>query len=480
MRRTTARLIGLLMLASAAPALAAAPLADACNDLAAICGTANGSCSAGELARAPGRLPPTAQAEIDKMRISRQPMPALLREINAETAAAYQSADPVARAKARTLRRQIENALMRETAARAVLRNLYSDAPIKERMTWFWLNHFNVYIQKRDIVEMVADYEDKLRAAAFGRFSDLLRTTVTHPAMLRYLDNDLNFAGRINENYARELMELHTLGVGGGYSQADVIQLAHILTGLTVRVDEQEAVIPRALAGYHVRDGLFEFDPRKHDFGAKTLLGQTISGGGMNEVDRALDLLARSPATMDHVSRRIALFFLGKPPPQATVDRMTAAWRKSDGSIAAVLEAMFNAPGYCDAQARGIKDPVDYVLSAVRAVVPKQAVINPTPVVTWIERLGERLYGRQTPDGYPLDGQSWIYPGQMATRFEIARLISHDKGNLLLSNGVDMEGDTSVSPAITLSARTLDLVNAAQTPEKRNMLILSSPEFMRR
>ncbi|QGP79584.1 DUF1800 domain-containing protein [Sphingobium sp. CAP-1] len=425
-----------------------------------------------------GRLPPVVQSEIDRMRISQTPMVALVREVNAVGAAVYRDSDPAVRAHARKAKAQAVRAVLRETASRAVLRALHSDAPLRERMTWFWFNHFNVYSGKRDIAAMVPDYEDGLRTRALGRFRDLLGMTVIHPAMLRYLDNDLNVAGRINENYARELMELHTLGVDGGYSQQDVVQLAHILTGLGVRIDERIAPIPPRLKAYHVRKGLFEFDPRKHDFGDRILLGQKIAGGGLDEIDRALDLLARSPATARHISRRISAYFLGVPPPPSLVERMAAAWRRSDGRIAAVLEAMMAAEEYKTAANRGLKDPIDYVLSAARLKAQGGPILNAETLVDWITRLGEGLYDRHTPDGYPLTGDNWMNPGQMAMRFEIARTISRDDFGLP-DGPMTQQWEHGALP-FRLQPRTAAAVKAAGSPNQRWLLILSSPEFMRR
>src|SRR6201994_922000 len=177
-------------------------------------------------------------------------------------------------------------------------------------MTWFWLNHFNVHMYKRDIRAMVGDYEDQaIRPRALGRFRDLLEATLRHPAMLRYLDNAENAAGRINENYAREIMELHTLGVGSGYTQKDVQELARILTGVGVNLTPDGPKVRPALRSQMVRDGLFVFNPNRHDYGDKIFLGHRINGRGLAEVDQALDILSRAPATSRFISRKLALFF---------------------------------------------------------------------------------------------------------------------------------------------------------------------------
>jgi uncharacterized protein (DUF1800 family) len=163
---------------------------------------------------------------------------------------------------------------------------------------------------KADIRAMVGDYEDVIRSHSLGRFRDLLEATLRHPAMLRYLDNDQNAAGHINENYAREIMELHTMGVGSGYSQKDVQELARILTGVGVRLRPDPPRMKPEWQSLYLRDGLFEFNPARHDFGTKQL-GHTIKGAGFAEVEQALDLIARNPATARRLSTRMAIYFMG-------------------------------------------------------------------------------------------------------------------------------------------------------------------------
>ena len=198
----------------------------------------------------------------------------------------------------------------RQDQARLILRDLYSTDQLREQMTAFWLNHFNVYVDKGEIRIFLADYEDHaIRPNSLGNFRTLLEATLRSSAMLQYLDNAQNAAGHINENYAREIMELHTMGVGSGYSQKDVQELARILTGVGVSNPKAPAPNPQKLAQGAIRDGMFAFYPARHDKGEKLFLGHVITGSGYDEVRQALDILCAQPATARHISKQIAQYF---------------------------------------------------------------------------------------------------------------------------------------------------------------------------
>src|SRR5580700_7135830 len=183
-----------------------------------------------------------------------------------------------------------------EARRRELLRALYSPAQLKEQMVWFWLNHFSVFEQKANVRWMLADYSERaIRPHALGHFRDLVMATLQHPAMLQYLDNAQNAAGHINENYARELMELHTLGVDAGYSQHDVQELARVLTGVGVAAPDPPHLRPE-LRGLYLREGAFEFNPARHDFGSKVLLGKPLTHRGFGEVEDAVSLIVSQPA----------------------------------------------------------------------------------------------------------------------------------------------------------------------------------------
>ena len=435
-------------------------------------------------------LPPAAQAQIDAMTISREPMAQLVVEMDARNRAANAIADPAQRQAAKQDWQQAMNDLGRQAAARELLRDLYSPDQQREQMSWFWFNHFNVQAQKRDIRAMVGDYDDTIRANALGRFRDLLEATLRHPAMLRYLDNDQNALGHINENYAREIMELHSMGVGSGYSQKDVQELALILTGVGVRPQTDPPRLKPELQPLYLRDGLFEFNPARHDFGPKQFLGHTIQGSGFGEVEQALDLIASAPATARHVSTQIATWYMGDNPPPAVIDRMVGAWRHSDGNIAAVLRAMTSSPEYAASLGHAFKDPVHYVVSAVRYAYGDRVILNTDPMIGWLGRMGEGLHNHETPDGYPLSAAAWTGPGQMEVRFEIAKSIGNGSAGLFRPRGegaTDQPAFPQLQNALwfggldrTVGPQTRAALARATSPQEWNMLFLASPDFMRR
>jgi uncharacterized protein (DUF1800 family) len=436
-------------------------------------------------------LPSAAQNQIDGMRLAREPMAALVVEADARSKAANALTDPDQKKAAREAYNQAMNDLNREAATRSILRDLYSPAQLREQMTWFWLNQFNVQAGKRDIRAMVGDYEDQaIRPHALGKFRDLLEATLRHPAMLRYLDNDQNAAGRINENYAREIMELHTMGVGSGYTQKDVQELARILTGVGVDLKPDAPKLKAQWQPLYVRAGLFEFNPARHDFGDKVFLGHAIKGSGYAEVEQALDLIAASPATAHHVSERLAVYFTGDNPDPALVDRMATTFRRSDGDIAAVLRVLFRSSQFRASLGQAFKDPMHYVISSVRLAYDDRVVLNTAPILGWLGRMGQGLYAHETPDGYPLEAAAWTGPGQMAVRFEIARQIGAGSAGLFkpaAPGATAQPAFPNVQNALfyggvqqTLAAPTKVALEQAGSPQDWNALFLSSPDFMRR
>ncbi len=455
---------------------------------------------AAQLRPPPATLPRAAQAQIDAMAITRTPLPELAARMEAQHQAAKAQPTEDGRKAALKAWQQEMRALQQEAAERFVLRALYSPTQLREKMTWFWMNHFSVFASKGHMRVLVGDYEERaIRPHALGRFRDLLGATVRHPAMLHYLDNARNAAGRINENYARELMELHTLGVDGGYSQQDVQELARVLTGVGIARQPDSDEPPRmkpALRRHYVRDGLFEFNPQRHDWEPKTLLGQPLRAEGLTEVDEALDRLARAPATARFITRKIALFLVGDKPPPALLQTLARTFERTDGDIAAVLEALFNAPEFRASLGQRFRDPVHYVLASLRLAHGDAVLPGAEPALGWLQRLAEPLYGRATPDGYPLDAAAWAGSGQMSTRFEIARAIGAGVATAPMPTPREKEmrmAEQSASqrtpPPLaqsayvralqpTWSAATRNALAQATSPREWNLLFLASPEFM--
>jgi uncharacterized protein (DUF1800 family) len=436
-------------------------------------------------------LPPAAQAQIDALQISHEPLAQLVAAMDAQNKAANQIADPDQKKAAQSAYQQAMTALARQAATREILRDLYSPDQLKEQLTWFWFNHFNVHQYKANLRVLVGDYEETaLRPHALGRFRDLLEATLRHPAMLRYLDNADNAAGHINENYAREIMELHTLGVGSGYTQKDVQELARILTGVGIDANPVDPKLRPDHAADLVRDGLFEFNPNRHDYGDKVFLGHTIKGRGFGEVEEALDLIARSPATASHVSSELAVYFVADDPPPALVQRMAATFQHSDGDIADVLSTLFHSPEFKASLGHKFKDPAHYAISAVRLAYGDKVILNTGPIQGWLGRLAEGLYNHETPDGYSMAEPAWDGPGQMALRFEIARQIGSGGAGLFKPDqpgATDQPGFPTLQNALyydgladTLGGRTQGALAQATSPQEWNTLFLASPEFMHR
>ncbi|MGK5026316.1 DUF1800 family protein [Janthinobacterium sp. RB2R34] len=441
----------------------------------------------------PGKavLPPAIQAQIDTMTISQTPMDQLVMGIEQRRKDASAVVDDMAKQQAQKDYQQELNRLARQAATRSLLLDVYSPNQLQQQMSWFWLNHFSVHEGKHNLRAMVGDYEmNAIAPHALGKFRDLLAATVHHPAMLRYLDNEANAANRINENYARELMELHTLGVNGGYSQKDVQELARILTGVGVNLGADTPKVKPALQAQYVRRGLFEFNPNRHDYGDKQFLGQTVKGRGLAELDEALDRLSRSPATARFISGKLAQYFVGDTPPEALVASMAQTFQQTDGDIAGVLQTMFASDAFKQSLGRKFKDPMHYVVSAVRLSYDDKPILNAAPMLGWLSRMGQSLYERQTPDGYPLQDTAWASPGQMTTRFDIARTIASGSAGLFKTDGpqpLEKPAFPQLASAVyfqsiepTLSAATRQALQQAGTPQEWNTFLLSSPEMMHR
>lgn len=442
-----------------------------------------------QLAPAPARLAPALQARIDAMTISRTPIEELLPALEARQHEARAMRNEEDRRTAQQALQRELRALQMETSERFLLRALYAPQQLHEKMSWFWMNHFSVFAQKGELRALVADYEERaIRPHALGHFRELLGAVTRHPAMLRYLDNARNAVDRINENLARELMELHTLGVNGGYTQQDVQELARVLTGVGVSLRPAGEGPPRmrpALQPYYVRQGLFEFAPARHDWGAKTLLGRPLQAQGLAELDEALDRLARAPATARHVTFKLAQFFVGDHPSAELQNTLARSFERSNGHIATVLRTLFEHPEFQRSLGQRFRDPMQYVLAALRLAAPTEGPVPAVePVMNWLQTLAQPLYSRPTPDGYPLDAASWSGSGQMVTRFDIARAISN--GNALRppdpaakpAPPALQQSRTAQTLLASWAKTTRDAVAQARSAREWNLLFLSAPEFM--
>jgi uncharacterized protein (DUF1800 family) len=319
-----------------------------------------------------------------------------------------------------------------ELAWQRLTRDIYSSAQLQEVMTDFWLNHFNVFLHKNEATPyyLVSYERDVIRPLALGKFEDLLEATAHSPAMLLYLDNASSMGpdspaaekqkarearspdGKpktregLNENYARELMELHTLGVNGGYTQADVTQVARVLTGWTV--DRPQ------------RGGGFKFDENRHEPGAKKVLGKKIKENGEQEGRELLHMLASRPATAKFLSRKLAVRFVGDDPPESLVDRMAKSYLSSGGDISVVLKTLYHSPEFwaaCAYRAK-VKTPIEFVVSAARA--SNAATDNLQPLVNTLHDMGMTIYGAVPPTGYNWQSSNWVSTGALVNRMNFA------------------------------------------------------------
>ena len=442
--------------------------------------------------RVDAALPPSIDALIHGYEAIATPPAQLFADYQAAQERIKAMPDGPAKVDAKKALREHGNALAQQAQQAEMLRAVYGPNQLKEQLVWFWLNHFSVFAGKGRVRWTAGDYEENvIRPHALGKFRDLVMATLESPAMLEFLDNAQNAKGHVNENYARELMELHTLGVGSGYTQQDVQQLALILTGagLAPMDPSRPQHFNARMAPLVVRNGLFEFNPNRHDFSDKLFLGHVIKGAGFAEIEQAVELIVSQPACARFISRQLAEYFVADTPPPALVDKMARTFQRSDGDIAAVLRTMFESR-YLVADAGGkFKDPMQFVTSAVRMAYDGKAIVNPMPLVNWLNQMGEPLFGRQTPDGWPLDSAAWSSSGQLSKRFEIAHQIGSGANRLFTPEGSHTSGAgfpllttplfyAAVQPQ--LSQATRDALAKATSQEEWNTFLLASPDFNHR
>ena len=439
-------------------------------------------------------LPADAQQRIAELEISQRSMADIQRDVASQRLAVRNATDE---SESTRLRQEVQrhlNQLAAQAQQRQVLRALYSPAQLQEQMTWFWMNHFNVSTRKGEARLWIGDYEEQaIRPHALGSFRSLLQASMRHPAMLLYLDNASNAKGHINENYARELLELHTMGVGSGYTQADVQAMAHVLTGVGFSTRDADAPPPRlapALQADYRHQGFFEFNPNRHDYAPQDFLGQPLRAKGLAAVDEALDRIVASPATAQFIARKLAVFFISDNPPPALVQRTAAAFTSSHGDIAATLRSLLTAPEAIAQQGQRFKDPMHYVLGAVRLGYGERVASDVRPVIGWINRLGQPIYGHETPDGYPVSQSDWASSGQMTARFDVARQIATRSAVLFRTDPkapLEQPPYPDLAQRATAQARVAQwsaatraaLAQARNVPDW-NTYFLSAPEMMLR
>ncbi|HEY0057542.1 MAG TPA: DUF1800 domain-containing protein, partial [Flavisolibacter sp.] len=407
---------------------------------------------------------------------------------------------------------QPQAVLFRELFSQKILRAAYSNNQLGEMMTEFWFNHFNVSLSKGGVQQFVTSFErDVLRPNGLGDFEQLLLATAKSPAMLTYLDNSKSSAapdsaqqrkglggkqvipGRkaargLNENYAREIMELHTLGVDGGYTQSDVTEAARVLTGWGVnpqleynlKADSKVAKMGVQRAGLAAGEDFF-FNRIRHDKGVKVVLGQQFPpNGGYEEGVALIHLLASHPSTALFVSRKLAVRFVSDAPPQSLIDKMAKTFQEKNGNIKEVLLAMVSAPEFWKKSVLRdkTKSPFELAISAVRAT--NAEISAPFPLYQWITKMGQKMYHYGAPTGYPDRGQYWINTGALLNRMNFGLALAANKipgvrTNLLALN----EGQEPESAEAALEIYGMRLLPERDITEtiKRLIPMLSEAEL---
>jgi len=405
--------------------------------------------------------------------------------------------------------RQRANLPLVELSQQKIVRAVYSERQLQEVLTDFWFNHFNVDARKGPERYMLTEYErEVIRPHVLGHFRDLLGATAKSPAMLFYLDNWMSAdpngphldrarpavrrfggagagparAGRpfpkapaagnqqaqkrpmgLNENYGRELLELHTLGVDGGYTQKDVTEVARAFTGWTIEN-------PR-------RGGGFRFAPALHDDGEKMVLGHRIkAGGGEHDGEEVLDIVASHPATARFISTKLARRFVSDTPPDALVDRMAATFSKTNGDLRAVMMVMLESKEFRspDVERVKIKNPFEFIVSSLRAT--GATIADARPLVRAMQQLGMPLYQCQPPTGYKDSADTWVNTGALVNRMNVALTLTSGR-----TPGVTVpEAAEPIALVAEVSDTTRATIAKAQTTPQAMALALGSPEFQRR
>ena len=420
-----------------------------------------------------------AQARMDRQ-AKRQMQPASLStDMPQQT---VKQADPMRR----YLRQAIRGDYLEMDSAR-LASAVATDNPFAERLVHFWANHFAVSVDKLPVIGLAGLLEfEAVRPNLFGRFSDLLLAVEQHPAMLVYLDQAQSIGpnseiGRfaamrggkqrgLNENLAREIMELHTLGVRTGYSQADVTEFARALTGWTIS-GLARGPVARFIGGGD--NGEFRFADALHEPGPRTIMGKSYGQSGEGQARAILLDLAASPATARHLSTKLARHFAGDDPPQAMVDRLTAVYLKSRGDLPTVYRALIDSPEAWARTPAKFKTPWEWSVSALRAV--GQAEIEPTAAAAMLKQLGQPTWQPGSPAGWDDVAASWAAPEALMRRVEIAQRLASRAGSSVDARAL---AEKVLPGSLTDATRTA--IARAESPQDGLALLLVSPEFVRR
>lgn len=383
---------------------------------------------------------------------------------------------------------QMPEQMLEEDLKRRLIYASESPNQLQEKMNYFWFNHFNIFYQKGADRVFFADYDKTMRQYAMGNFKDILRASLMHPAMLVYLDNFHSTVekseksgtkkGGVNENYARELLELHTMGVDSGYTQKDIQELARILTGFTILPPDDNKVQELShIPGVVIKDG-FLFNPRTHDMGDKVFLGHVIHGQGFNEINEVLDILVNNPKTAQFISRKLAIYFVSDNPSNQLVNKMSQKFLETQGNIPMTLSVMINSQEFLDSvhQKKKFKDPYTYIMTSMTMCgACDYKNMEGKPFLAMMNKLGQPFLGHQTPDGYSMKAGDWVSSTQMQERFDVAQNIGKivmrqtTQPSLLQANYKVMTQE--------LSENTMQVLEQKDNKDKLNFLF-ASPEWM--
>jgi uncharacterized protein (DUF1800 family) len=345
-----------------------------------------------------------------------------------------------------------------------------------ERMVMFWQNHFAIVMKKSQPTAATAGAMEReaIRPHVFGRFEDMLVAVETHPCMLDYLDNaqsigpnsQANRAGKrgLNENLAREIMELHTLGVGSGYTQADVTAFARVITGWTFPRQQgpnQQAPV-----------GVFQFDPRRHEPGAQVIMGKTYDQGGVDQGKAVLHDLARHPATATHIATKLARHFVADDPPPALVKRLADTFKRTDGDLAEVSRTLIASDEAWTPQLTKMRSPLEYLIALIRAT---GATMKPQAITVALNAMGQPWWNPGGPNGFPDTVSAWASPEGIATRMDLANALANNA-----NPAIDPREFAQSRFGPLLSDHTAEAIARAETHAQGLSLAFLSPEFMRR